>query len=106
MDTFVNPVSFGDISVNVTDPFDVTIEAIKVSGTEIVSATRFEYPPVEGDAGVDVHDSVTISGQVLTVESLWTDIETRTKGVKRLQIVPKNTDNTAQEECNIFINVV
>jgi hypothetical protein len=55
---------------------------------------------------VDVHDSVTISGQVLTVESLWTDIETRTKGVKRLQIVPKNTDNTAQEECNIFINVV
>jgi hypothetical protein len=40
--TYINPIDYGDISGNIVDPFDVTIDALKTSGTEIVSVLRFE----------------------------------------------------------------
>jgi len=105
-DQFVNVISFGEISTNVRDPFDVTLESLALAGTSIVSALRFSYPSVEGEAGVDISSVVTVSGQVLTIADIWANAETPTTGIKRIQVVAKNNDESAQEECNVLINVV
>ena len=104
--TYINPIDYGDISGNIVDPFDVTIDALKTSGTEIVSALRFEYPEVPLDAGVDVSDEIIILGQVVTVGSIWALGETPKAGVKRVQVIAHNSDDSAQDEVNIFFNVL
>jgi hypothetical protein len=104
--SYVNPISFGDISTEVNDPVSITIGTLKVSGTELVTALRFEYPDVAGDEGVDISDKVAVVGQVATVTDIWETGETRTAGLKRVQIVAKNSDDSVQDEVNIFVNVL
>jgi hypothetical protein len=106
MNGFVNSIDFGDVDAETRDPFDITLEALAESDTALVTAKRFDYPPVEGDAGVDISSNVSIVGQVVTVVDWWKDPETHTKGVKRIFIEAKNSDNSAQAVANVFINVL
>jgi hypothetical protein len=55
---------------------------------------------------VDVSDEVIILGQVVTVASIWASGETPKAGVKRVQVIAKNSDDSAQDEVNIFFNVL
>lgn len=107
MREYVNLISFGNVSVNVKDPFDVTLESLAVSNTELVSAMRYDYPDAEDDAGVDVSAFVTVSGQIVTVADIWAVSETsKSTGVKRLCVVARNTNASAVDEVNILFNVV
>lgn len=105
--SFINPISFGDYTSLQDIPIAVTLKALATSGTQIVSVLRYTYGGTNDSASTDISSRATINGQVVTLADMWKSSgDPKTVGVYRIQIVAKNTDLSAQDECNIFVNIL